>query len=67
MVLSYFVVDEGDGTYNAFSSDMFDKDGYLEGYKNKRGYHINDYEIIAWFKTWDEAADYAEEMNNQGY
>lgn len=61
----YFVVDEGE-CYNAFGVNMFDKrTGYLEGFEDEPGYHFDDFDIIAWFNTWDEAIDYSDEMNDK--
>lgn len=56
----YFVADEGDGTLNPFSIDMFDNEGYLEGHKGERGYHINDFDIIRYFNSWEQACDYCD-------
>lgn len=58
-----FVVDEGDGCYNAFALDMFDKNGYLEGHAGEMGYHLDDYDIVAWFNDWEDACQFAEDLN----
>lgn len=55
---SFFVVDEG-GFANPFSVDMFDDDGWLEGHKNEDGYNIEDFDIIRYCDTWEEAVDIA--------
>lgn len=57
----YFVADEGDGLLNAFSYDMFDKDGFLEGHKGEQGYHLDDYDIIAEFASWDAATKFVDD------
>ena len=41
----FFVADEG-GYANAFSLDMFDNEGWLEGHENEEGYNIEDFDII---------------------
>lgn len=58
----YWVSDDG-GYYNAFSDDMFDERGrYIEN----PNYTIDDFDIVRYFNTFDEACDYAERMND-GY
>lgn len=56
----YFVVDEGDGILNIFNRDMFSDHGYLEGHEYEDGYHIDDYDIVAEFDTYEAAVDYVE-------
>lgn len=58
----YWVSDNG-GDYNAFSDDMFNERGrYLEN----PNYTIDDFDIVRYFNTFDEACDYADRMND-GY
>lgn len=58
----FFVADEGDYV-NAFSVDMFDNEGWLEGHKNEAGYNIEDFDIIRYCNTWEEACRIADKMN----
>ena len=58
----FFVADEG-GYANAFSVDMFDDEGWLEGHKNEIGYNIEDFDIIRYCNTWKEACRIADKMN----
>lgn len=51
---SFFVADEG-GFANPFSVDMFDDEGWLEGHENEDGYNIEDFDIIRYCDTWEEA------------
>lgn len=60
----YFVCQEDSDIANVFSLDDFDKNGYLDGYAGEDGYHIDDFEDKVWFKTFDEAAEYAESIND---
>lgn len=62
--MNYFVADEGDGVLNPFATDMFDENGYLEGHKNEDGYHINDFDIVRRFRTWERACDYCDAHND---
>ena len=55
---SFFVVDEG-GFASPFSVDMFDDEGWLEGHENEDGYNIEDFDIIRYCDTWEEAVDIA--------
>lgn len=58
----YWVSDEG-GCYNAFSDDMFDERGrYLEN----PNYTKDDFDIVRYFNTFEQACDYADRMND-GY
>ena len=58
----YFVVNDGD-VYNAFSDDDFDARGrYIEN----PNYTIDDFDIVRYFNTFEQACDYAERMND-GY
>ena len=56
----YFVADDGDGVLNPFSMDMFDEEGYLEGHEGEDGYNIEDFDIIRYFNTWDQACAYCD-------
>jgi hypothetical protein len=59
---SFFVADEG-GYANAFAVDMFDSEGWLEGHENEEGYNIEDFDIIRYCNTWEEACRIADKMN----
>ena len=58
----FFVADEG-GYANAFSVDMFDNEGWLEGHENEEGYNIEDFDIIRYCNTWQEACRVADKIN----
>ena len=58
----FFVADEG-GYANAFAVDMFDGEGWLEGHENEEGYNIEDFDIIRYCNTWEEACRIADQMN----
>lgn len=61
-IKSFFVADEG-GYANAFAVDMFDSKGWLEGHENEAGYNIEDFDIIRYSNTWEEACRIADKMN----
>ena len=54
----FIVVQEDDGLFNLFGREMFNEDGYLEGYDGEEGYNINDMDIVAEFNTMKQAEDY---------
>ena len=54
----FIVVQEDEGLFNMFERDMFDKDGYIEGYEGIEGYNIKDMDIVAEFNTMEKAEDY---------
>ena len=58
----FFVADEG-GYANPFAVDMFDSEGWLEGHENEEGYNIEDFDIIQYCNTWEEACRIADKMN----
>ena len=58
----FFVADEG-GYANPFAVDMFDDKGWLEGHENEEGYNIEDFDIIQYCNTWEEACRIADKMN----
>ena len=58
----FFVADEG-GYANAFSIDMFNNEGWLEGHENEEGYNIEDFDIIRYCNTWQEACRVADKIN----
>ena len=58
----FFVADEG-GYANPFAVDMFDSKGWLEGHENEEGYNIEDFDIIQYCNTWEEACRIADKMN----
>lgn len=60
----YFVADDG-GVYNAFGYDMFDEHGWLIGYEGILCYHIDDYDIVKEFDTFEQAVSYAERLNDE--
>lgn len=60
-----FFVAEEDGIYNAFSIDMFNEKGYLEGYDGEIGYRLEDYDVIKWFSDWNSACDFSDKMNDE--
>lgn len=62
--IDYFVADEGDGVLNPFATDMFDENGYLEGHEDEDGYHISDFDIVKYFRTWERACDYCDAHND---
>lgn len=51
----FIVVQEDEGLFNLFDRDMFNSDGYLEGFEGVEGYHIDDLDIVAEFNTLREA------------
>ena len=57
----FIVVQEDDGLFNLFGREMFNEDGYLEGYDGEEGYNINDMDIVAEFNTMKQAEDYIDE------
>lgn len=54
----FIVVKEDDGLFNLFGREMFNEDGYLEGYDGEEGYNINDMDVVAEFNTMNQAEDY---------
>ena len=54
----YIVVQEDEGLLNLFGREMFNDDGYLEGYEGIEGYNIKDMDIVAEFNTMKQAEDY---------
>ena len=58
----FFVADEG-GYANPFAVDMFDSEGWLEGHENEEGYNIEDFDIIQYCNTWEEACRISDKMN----
>ena len=54
----YIVVQEDEGLLNLFGREMFNEDGYLEGYEGIDGYNIKDMDIVAEFNTMKQAEDY---------
>lgn len=54
----FIVVQEDEGLFNLFGREMFNKDGYLEGYDGEEGYNINDMDVVAEFNTIKQAEDY---------
>lgn len=57
----FIVVQEDDGLFNLFGREMFNEDGYLEGYEGIDGYNIKDMDIVAEFNTMQKAEDYIDE------
>ena len=57
----FIVVQEDDGLFNLFEREMFNADGYLEGYEGIEGYNIKDMDIVAEFNTMKQAEDYIDE------
>lgn len=57
----YIVVQEDEGLLNLFGREMFNDDGYLEGYDDEEGYNIKDMDIVAEFNTMKQAEDYIDE------
>ena len=57
----FIVVQEDEGLFNLFERDMFNKDGYLEGYEGLGGYNIKDMDIVAEFNTMQKAEAYIDE------
>ena len=56
-----FVADEGDGTYNIFSRDDFDEEGYYMGHEGEDGYHIDDFDIVYTTNSFEDAEAWVEE------
>ena len=54
----FIVVQEDEGLFNLFGREMFNEDGYLEGYEGIDGYNIKDMDIVAEFNTIRKAEDY---------
>ena len=59
----FIVVQEDGRVFNLFGRDMFDEDGYLEGYEGEEGYNIEDFDIVAEFDTMREAEDYIDKYS----
>lgn len=57
----FIVVQEDEGLFNMFGREMFNEDGYLEGYEGIDGYNIKDMDIVAEFNTMQKAEDYIDE------
>ena len=57
----FIVVQEDEGLFNLFGREMFNEDGYLEGYEGIKGYNIKDMDIVAEFNTMKQAEDYIDE------
>lgn len=57
----FIVVQEDEGLFNLFGREMFNEDGYLEGYDGEEGYNINDMDVVAEFNTIKQAEDYIDE------
>lgn len=51
----FFVVDEGDYTYNVFCIADFDEEGYYGDHNGEDGYHISDFDIVAEFNHFKDA------------
>jgi len=56
----YFVAKEDTNLFNVFSIDEFDNDGFLLGHEDEDGYHISDFDIVAWFNDFNEACDWVD-------
>lgn len=56
--MKHFVVQEDTNQYNIFGDFDFNEDGYLIGYENQDGYHMDDFDIVAEFDSFDEAVKY---------
>ena len=54
----FIVVQEDEGLFNLCGREMFNDDGYLEGYEGIDGYNIEDMDIVAEFDTMQRAEDY---------
>ena len=54
----FIVVQDDEGLFNLFEREMFDANGYLEGYEGIDGYNIKDMDIVAEFNTMQKAEDY---------
>lgn len=54
----FIVIQEDEGLFNLFEREMFDANGYLEGYEGEEGYNIKDMDIVAEFNTMKQAEDY---------
>ena len=54
----FIVVQEDEGLFNLFEREMFDANGYLEGYEGIDCYNIKDMDIVAEFNTMQKAEDY---------
>lgn len=59
----WFVADDGE-VYNAFSTDMFDENGWLIGYEGIEGYNFADFDIVRYCPSQEDAFFIAEKMNN---
>jgi len=57
----YFVAQEDTNIYNVFSVDDFGDDGFLIGHEGENGYHRTDFDIVAWFDSFEDACDWVEE------
>lgn len=57
----YFVAQEDENAYNIFTKMDFNVDGYYEGREGEEGYHIDDFDIVAEFDSFEEACDWVDE------
>ena len=44
-----------------FSVDDFNEDGFLIGHEDEDGYHRSDFDIVAWFDSFEEAYEWADD------
>lgn len=57
----YFVAQEDENVYNIFTRIDFNADGYYIGHDGEDGYHIDDFDIVAEFDSFEEACDWVDE------
>ena len=60
MKKDYFLAQEDTNLYNVFSVDDFGDDGFLVGHEGEEGYHRTDFDIVAWFDTFEGAFDWVD-------
>lgn len=59
---NYFIVRDDEYVYSILATKLdFDADGYYEGHHNEDGYHIDDFNAVAEFDSFEEACDWVDE------
>jgi len=56
-----FVAAEDTDVYNVLTIEDFDADGYLYGHGGEDGYTLDDFDVVGWFDTMDEAFEWVDE------
>lgn len=58
----YFVAQEDTNLYNVFDRMDFDENGWYVNHENEDGYHIDDFDIVAEFKEFEQAVEWIDEQ-----